>query len=365
MGLLGGKKKTQKAATQFSANSYYRPTVSTRDVAIGRDKGKADGVVHGGDVTSKSSKRLSDKSVKTSPAKSRFMFGRTRSKTKEKALPTIENTSVNQAFTRSRTLTAHRPEMSESDRLREHNLRAWRRKLGGLLAILLVLVAGAAWLLMQFNGNISTIVSNAPHLSTTDSQRYEQLVTGYFAKNPLERFGFALHQNALSDYVSAAAPEMKSVKISGVSIIGARLELTFREPVAQWTTGAAVQFVDASGAVFSKNYFAAPEITITDSSSASADGGAVASSRFLTFVGQVSAALAKSDLRVEKVDIPAGAIRYVNVFLQGKTYPFMAHIDRDPAEQAADIVVMAKYLDANHIMPHYVDVRVAGKAFWK
>jgi hypothetical protein len=96
------------------------------------------------------------------------------------------------------------------------------------------------------------------------------------------------------------------------------------------------------------------------------DSDAVASSRFLSFVGQVTAELGKNDVgTVERVVIPTGAIRYVEFYLGGRKYPFKAQIDRDPVGQAADIAAMMKYVDNNKITPTYVDVRIAGKGYWK
>jgi hypothetical protein len=132
-----------------------------------------------------------------------------------------------------------------------------------------------------------------------------------------------------------------------------------------WTSGQTTNYVDAEGVVFSRNYFAEPSVKITDNSGVSPTDGVAASPRFLSFVGQTTAEIAKiGGGAVDRVVIPSGAIRYVEFYLAGRAYPFKAQIDRYPASQAADIVAMAKYLDAHQIAPNYVDVRVAGKGFW-
>jgi hypothetical protein len=86
----------------------------------------------------------------------------------------------------------------------------------------------------------------------------------------------------------------------------------------------------------------------------------------LSFVGQVISSVAEQGGgTVEKVVIPSGAIRYVEIYLVDRSYPFKAQIDRNGTAQASDIAQMVKYLDSKGIKPSYVDARVAGKAYWK
>jgi len=67
----------------------------------------------------------------------------------------------------------------------------------------------------------------------------------------------------------------------------------------------------------------------------------------------------------QKVVIPPRALRYVDLYLSGVSYPFKAQIDRNPANQVLDIINMKKYLDEKNITPSYVDVRVEGKGYWR
>ena len=270
------------------------------------------------------------------------------------------------AFRRGTTLSTFHSEAKEkSERQRERNLRMRRRKLGLLLLIVAGIVALGVLALSQFNGSLDKVASNAPALSAADADRYKKLVDEYFAKNPFERFGFARRNQALAQYAIGQAPEVQTLKIASAGLAGGQLQLTFRRPVAMWISGQTTSYVDSDGVVFARNYFAEPSVKITDDSGAAPVDGVAASARFLTFVGQVTANLAKNGATVERVVIPRGAVRYVDFYLQGRNYPFMAQIDRNASSQAADILAMAKYLDDNNIAPSYVDVRVAGKGFWR
>ena len=70
-------------------------------------------------------------------------------------------------------------------------------------------------------------------------------------------------------------------------------------------------------------------------------------------------------LKAVRVVIPRGSIRYVEIYLAGRAYPFKAQITREPEGQAADIAAMVRYLDSRNIRPSYVDCRVEGRAYWK
>jgi hypothetical protein len=271
-------------------------------------------------------------------------------------------------FTRGTTLsTFHAAEREKSDRQKERDLRTWRRKLSGVLLII-VLVCGLGLLaLTQFSGSLTSVSGNVQTLKPTDAEQYKEIVNEYLSKNPFERFDFARRNDNLANYVAGQAPEVKTVKISQAGMLLGKLQLEFREPVAMWTGGGETSYVDAAGVVFSRNYFPKPTVTITDNSGAIVgDSGAIASSRFLGFVGQVTAELAKNGVgTVKRVVIPSGAIRYVEFYLVGREYPFKAQINRDATGQAADIATMVKYLDQHGITPAYVDSRVAGKSYWK
>lgn len=255
----------------------------------------------------------------------------------------------------------------KTDRQKERDLRSWRRRLGYMLMIVVTISTLGLILISQFSGSFTEITSNATSLSSSDAATYKKLVDDYMSKNPFERFSFARRGTNLDSYLSDKAPEIESVEIVQSNFLLGKLKFTFRQPVAKWIASGTTSYVDGKGVVFKKNFFEQPSVAIDDNSGASVEGGdAITSSRFLSFIGQTTAEIAKQGGEiVKKVVIPTGAIRYVEFYLEDRGYPFKAQIDRYPVSQAADIVAMSKFIDSNSINPSYVDVRIAGKAYWK
>ena len=271
-------------------------------------------------------------------------------------------------FRSGATLNTFRPveHDKKTDRQRERDLRNWRRRLGFMLLVVMTVSTLGLVLVSQFSGSFIEITSNAASLSQSDAATYKKLVDEYMSKNPFERFSFARRTANLNSYLSERAPEIESVEIVQSNLLIGKLKFNFRQPVAKWVANNNTSYVDGKGVVFKKNFFGQPDVAIDDNSGASTDSDAVTSSRFLSFIGQTTAEIAKqSGETVERVVIPAGAIRYVELYLTGREYPFKAQIDRNAVSQAADVAAMIKFIDANEINPAYVDARVAGKAYWK
>ncbi|MDR0957563.1 MAG: hypothetical protein LBM09_03255 [Candidatus Nomurabacteria bacterium] len=273
--------------------------------------------------------------------------------------------SVFQNYRRGTTLTNLNDEQRQkTERQKERTLRQRRRKLGGILLIVAVICVLGLLLLSEFNGSLNKISSDSK-LSSSDVGKYQKLAAEYFRKNPLERFDFARRDDDMVRFLIQGAPEIKTAEITKSGLMNSQLNLEFRKPLAMFTVADKTNYVDESGIVFAKNFFAEPSIQIIDNSGVGSSDGAMTSTNFLEFVGRVSSELDKKGESVNRVEIPAGAIRYVNFYLADREYPFMAHIDRDPSSQAADMTTMIKYLDQNQITPSYVDCRVMGKAYWK
>ena len=57
--------------------------------------------------------------------------------------------------------------------------------------------------------------------------------------------------------------------------------------------------------------------------------------------------------------------REVDVYLEGMDTYFKIHVDRSTSESAEDAVRMIDYLDKKDIKAKYVDIRIAGRAYYK
>lgn len=283
------------------------------------------------------------------------------------------------AFRRSRTITGSAATsvraagedrgQLRSPRLHEHSLRKHRRKLSVYL-ILSVLAAGVLWyVIAAYIGNTIIVgtYSTQPVSRSLDSTAYQELTKRYLAERPFERFEFALNEQTFSQYMSAHAPEVSEASLSTGDRLGTgQLSVRLREPVASWTIKGQQYFVDTDGLAFTKNYFAVPAVVVSDKSGINADAGVVASTKLLRFIGRVVTLVNQSGTSsVEAVTLPTGSTREVDFKLRDRDYLIKAHLDRDPAGQATDIINAVRYVDSKGITPKYLDIRVSSKAYYR
>lgn len=290
--------------------------------------------------------------------------------------PRITSQNESYAFRRSRTLTGSTAptirSVSEdraqlkSPRIHLHELRSHRRKLGFYLFGTIALLAAGGLLVIQFVGGVADVRST-PVTSTADTSRYVKILDDYYSAHPAERFRFALSKSRLMSYLADKAPEVASMNVQGSSNIGyADLAIEFRQPVVAWEIARQKYYVDANGHDFKINYYPEPTVIVKDQSGINPDTGAVASNRFLHYLGRVVSLVNASGIaKVTGVVIPPNTTREVDLQLEGRGFVVKTLLDRDPAAQTTDILNVLKYLDARGIKPQYVDVRIAGKAFYK
>jgi hypothetical protein len=230
-----------------------------------------------------------------------------------------------------------------------------------------LIIIGAGWaLISQFTGGIDKVVSTpaSPKIQTAP---YAQLMEDYFVSHPFERFRFALQTAQLNDYLATKAPEIESMQLSSADQIGkSDLAVTFRHPVVAWEIAKQKYYVDAQGHAFAQNYYNEPVVIVKDESGIDPAVGAVASNRFLHFLGRVVALMNQSGVAsVSGVVIPPNTTREVDLNLTGKPYVIKTLLDRDPAGQVSDILNAVRYVDSKGIKPQYIDVRISGKAAYR
>ncbi len=293
----------------------------------------------------------------------------------EREVRQVSSADRQQTFQRNRTLTGsvsnslsnthHRTDM-ESPRTKAHHLAMRRRKIGGILLVVVAIATIIFGLLMQFTARVSVAVSDPSISSVIDQTAYDNAINDYLSANPLERLRFALNQGRLSDYLMQKLPEVDG--LSGVQFakIGeTNFILTMRRPVAGWTIGNKQYYVDAKGIAFEHNYYANPGVEIVDQSGVGVqDGLAIASNRFLGFVGKVVAQSKTSGYMVQQAIIPQDTTRELEVKLQNVVPLVKLSVDRPVGDQVEDMSRALHYLASHGINPSYIDVRVSGKAFY-
>lgn len=278
------------------------------------------------------------------------------------------------AFRRNRTLTGssssrvasanEQTAQMKSPRVHTHDLAQKRRQLGGLLLIVVVASALLYILLSQFTASVALRTDD---LTTKLNGSYEQTIQNYFGTQPTERLRMFLNVNNLTRYVQVVSPEVQSITMTGANGVGTtNMTLTMRQPVAGWNVDGSQQYVDATGTAFKKNYFADPAVQIIDDSGVSVTSGqAVASNRFLGFVGRLVGFVKDKKLTPQQIIIPRGTTRQVELHVAEVPYLFKFSIDRPAGEQVEDMARTLGYLQQKGITPEYVDLRVANKAFYK
>lgn len=286
-----------------------------------------------------------------------------------------QETAGRALFKRNRTLTgslsssvSSATELSgdlRSPRAHVHHLVAHRRRLGTILTITLFSIAFLVWLLYEFTAGIQLAPSDSG--ITLPQDRYKKVMDDYFSIHPIERLRPLLNETQLNEYVGKATPEVASIHAAGAAgFATSQFEVRLRKPVAGWLIGATQYYVDDHGIAFKVNYFDQPAVKITDQSGVpQAVGTAVASSRFLSFVGRAVVIARDYGMTIEQAIIPTGTTRQVELKIAGHSYPAKLSLDRPVGEQVEDMQRAITYLDSKQLSPRYVDVRVSGKAYYQ
>lgn len=252
----------------------------------------------------------------------------------------------------------------KSPRVQAHELVQKRRHIGATLLLVLSSAGILFFLVSQFTANA---VVRATDVTQQLDAGYGGIIESYLSTQPLERLRFMTNVEHLSEYVASHAPEVKSVSLDGSAGFGkTTFVLELREPTVGWTINGRQQYVDSSGTAFSRNYFTSPAVQVVDKSGIQVQAGqAIASNRFLGFVGRAVALAKLQGFIVKQVIIPAGTTRQVELQLSGVGYPIKLSIDRGVGVQVEDMARAVRWLKTHGRSPKYLDVRVSGEAFYR
>ncbi len=294
---------------------------------------------------------------------------------RESADRTAAASDSNTSYRRNRTLTGslssqvssanEKKADLKSPRIHAHDLTKQRRKIGGVLGVTFVVCLLLGALLFQFTAR-PTVVTDDGSIAL-QKERYQKIINEYLVRHPIERLRFVLDASRLNDFVQTRLPEVSSIDTGGFSGFGAsEFSVNIRKPLVSWMIGSSQYFVDAKGVPFQVNYFDAPTVKIIDQSGVEqATGTAIASSRFLNFVGRSVSLAAERNLEVEQAIIPENTTRQIELKIKGYDYPIKLSLDRSVGEQIEDMQRAVASVQLQKIDPLYVDVRVSGKAYYR
>lgn len=280
-------------------------------------------------------------------------------------------------FRRNRTLTGttsvrfdsvNADSHLESPRKHTHKLSIKRRKVTGTFLVTLAAIAAIWFLISHLTATVSVSVSDALISKPIDKKRYEKVINEYLDANPLSRLSFTLDQKALTDFVATKLPEVSSVIQTGMSGLGETgFIIRVRTPLAGWKINGRQFYVDSSGIPFEQNYFSSPVVQIVDNSGINVQSSntAIASKRFLAFVGRVVSHAKGSGYTVTQAALPPNTTRQLELHIKETKAYVKLSIDRPAGEQVEDMVSAIKYFASVGQSPQYIDVRVSGKAFYR
>lgn len=89
------------------------------------------------------------------------------------------------------------------------------------------------------------------------------------------------------------------------------------------------------------------------------------SGRVQSYVEQLEQNLQARGIKLVRVTLPTGASRALYADIEGQGAYYKVDIDRGAGVTAEDIERVEKYLREHDLHPTYVDVRVAGRAYYK
>jgi len=278
------------------------------------------------------------------------------------------------AFRRNRTLTGSASSrvsslnesgsQLKSPRVHAHELTTKRRRIGATLLLVAVICGGLYALIWQFTAGV--VVRSSDLTMPLDSS-YAQDIDSYFSTQPLQRLRFLTNDQELTAYVQTKAPEIASVRMdNNVGFGKTQFIVSVRKPIAGWSMNGKQQYVDATGVAFSRNYYTSPSVQIIDKSGVQVQAGqAVASNRFLAFVGLVVGITPQWGHKVTQVTIPVNTTRQIELTLDGVGSPIKMSVDRAAGEQVEDMARAVAWMASRNMKPQYVDVRVSGKAYYR
>lgn len=281
------------------------------------------------------------------------------------------------AFRRNRTLTgstsgsiSSSSELSaniKSPRAHVHHLSRHRRRISMLLAAVLLLCVGMYIFLINFAGTTAIVVTDYGTLNEKQSSQYHDALDSFLRSQPFERFTLLLDESKFSSHMQGSINSVEHADLEPTGKFGeAQLVVTARKPLARWSGGQGVEFVDKDGVIFSTNYYKAPKLRIVDNSGiTSTNAKVVTSRRTLQFAGRIIAALQSYDLAVDDVEIPIFTTREIDIKLKSDKTLYKLNIDRPVGRQAEDLMRAHRYFEQKNLSPEYADIRVGSKAYYR
>jgi cell division septal protein FtsQ len=248
--------------------------------------------------------------------------------------------------------------------LRRPARRTWRRPelsvlQWRLLLVVIGLVIGGYGLSRLFA--ITNVVVNAPTHGTEIKEETQKLLQASWKQGNL----LTLNDEELVSALQQADPLLRSVEVRRKWFHGITVTAMLKQPSLGWSTGNQRYLLDRDGTAIGVLPSGSPLAVVNDGSNLPVKvGDRVAPARFVTFVTGLVPALTAEGLGVTSLDIKDTTLDLT--VSTNKGYRLVFDTGRTVEEELVDLRAVRTLLTAQKKTPaEYIDLRIAGKAYYK
>lgn len=228
------------------------------------------------------------------------------------------------------------------------------------LLIILGLILLAGWGIGQlFALRVITVNSSARKAEIESEAR--KLTSGSWTQGNLITF----NKDEFVSKLQQADPLLREVSVKRKWFHGVIVTATLKQPSLGWSTGNQIYVLDKDGTVIGVAAGSVSFPVVYDGSNLPvAVGQRVASVHFVDFVSSIVPALAASGITVTRLDIKDTTFDLAAQTNKG--YRLLFDTSRGAAEEVADLNAVQRLLVTQKRTPaEYIDLRIAGKAYYK
>ena len=240
---------------------------------------------------------------------------------------------------------------------RNPGLRLWQKR----LMLLVVLVVAAIWGLLKLFA-ISKLTVVAPSRGDEIRTEVEKITTqGSWSQGNL----LTLDEGQLVSNLQLADPMVRSADVKRQWPHGLQVSVLLKRPSMGWSSGNQRYLLDSDGTAIGVLPAGSALPVVNDGSNLPVQSGKqVVSARFVAFVTALVPALAQQHIGVRGLDIKDTTFDLT--VTTDKGYNLMFDTSRSVGDELADLRSVQALLASQKKAPaEYIDLRIAGKAYWK
>jgi cell division septal protein FtsQ len=228
------------------------------------------------------------------------------------------------------------------------------------LLVILILVLAGGWGIGQLFA-LKTVTVNAPARRAEIESEARRLIDSSWWWGNLLTFD----NGEFTSKLQQADPLLRNITVRRHWFHAVVITATLKQPSLGWSTGNQVYVLDSDGTVIGSQSGASSFPVVVDGSNLPVRiGQKAASAHFVEFVGQIVPALAAVGIGVTRLDIKDTTLDLTAQTNKG--YKLFFDTGRTVMEELSDLRAVQALLVAQKRTPaEYIDLRIAGKAYYK